>query len=63
VRAVQNNTASFVGQAHHQVEEASTMTDILLPSRATTPTLLLLELRVLQSKRATQLGSALFLDD
>jgi hypothetical protein len=40
------------------------MTDILLPSSVTTPTLLFLEPRVpAQSKGATQLGSALFLDE
>jgi hypothetical protein len=47
-----------------QVEEASTMTDILLPSSVTTPTLLFLEERVpAPSKGAKQLASALFLDE
>ena len=40
------------------------MMDILLPSSVTTPALLFLEPRVpAQSKGATQLGSALFLDE
>src|ERR1017187_7025068 len=43
---VRNCTASLVGQAQLQVEEASTMTDILLPSSVTTPTLLFLQPRV-----------------
>ena len=56
--------ASPVRQVQHQVEEAFTMTDILLPSSVTTPKLLFLEPRVpAQSKGATQLGSALFLDE
>src|ERR1700678_851046 len=37
---LRNCAASLVGQVQHQVEEASTMTDILLPSSITTPTLL-----------------------
>jgi hypothetical protein len=40
------------------------MTDILLASSVTTPTLLFLEPRApAQSKGATHLGSALFLDE
>jgi hypothetical protein len=61
---VRNCTASFVGQAQHQVEEASTTTDILLPSSVKTPALLFLEPRVpVQSKGAKQLGTALFVDE
>src|ERR1700685_1955258 len=61
VRTVRNCTASLVEQAQHQVGEASTLTDVLLPSSVTTPTLLSPEPRVpAPSKGAIQLGSALF---
>src|ERR1700733_7426148 len=35
LRAVQNSTASFVGQAHNQGEKVSTLTDVVPPLVAT----------------------------